>query len=91
MDDAMEEFRLFPGINEAWELVRTGLVVIRETLYKLEVWHSFSNNEIPFYVATYVQEQGVWKRMPDAPFAEGPNEDEALRRAMAFLSERLAA
>src|ERR1700746_3179538 len=37
-NNAFEDYRNFPGITEAWELERTGLVVIREELYKLELW-----------------------------------------------------
>lgn len=90
-DNAIKDFRMFPGITEAWELVRTGLIVIKEELYKLELWHSYSNPDVPYYVAIYIQEKGAWKRISDPPFASGRNGDEALRDAMVFLSERLAA
>jgi hypothetical protein len=89
--NALEDFRAFEGINEAWELVRTGLVVIREKSYKLELWHSYSNPDIAYYVSIYIQENGMWRRMPDPPFSVGLNGDEALREAMAFLLERVAA
>ena len=36
-DNAFKDFRLFPAISEAWELTRSGLVIIREELYKLEL------------------------------------------------------
>jgi hypothetical protein len=90
-NNAIADFRNFPGITEAWELVRTGLIVINEQLYKLELWHSHSNPDIPYYVAIHIQEKGIWKRISDPPFATGRNGDEALRDAMVFLSERLAA
>jgi hypothetical protein len=90
-DNALQDFRNFPAISESWELVKTGLVVIREQSYRLELWHSHSNLDIPFYVAIYIIENGVWKRISDPPFATGPSGDEALRDAMAFLTERLAA
>jgi hypothetical protein len=45
----LEYFRNFPNINEAWELVKTGLVVIEEKLYRLELWHSYSNPDIAYY------------------------------------------
>jgi len=90
-NNAFQDFRMFSGITEAWELVRTGLVVIKEELYKLELWHSHANPDVPYYVAIHIQEKGVWKRISDPPFANGRNGDEALRDAMAFLSERLAA
>ena len=89
--DALKDYRMFPAITEAWDLVRTGLVVINEQLYRLELWHSFSNPDVPYYVAIYIQEQGIWKRISDPPFASGRNGDEALRDAMVFLTERLAA
>ena len=89
--NALEDFRLFSSISESWELSRTGLVRIREDLYKLELWHSYSNPDIPFYVSVYIQENGVWRRMPDPPFSVGSEGDQALREAMAFLVERLAA
>jgi len=85
-DNAFEDYRKFPAIAEAWELVRTGLVVINENLYKLELWHSLSNPDIPFYVAIHIQQDDVWKRMPDPPFATGRDGDEALRDAMVFLA-----
>ena len=88
---ALEDFRMFPGILESWELVRTGLIRIREELYKLELWHSYSNPDIPFYVAIYVQESGIWRRMSDPPFSTGADGDQAMREAMAFLAERKAA
>lgn len=91
MGNALADFRTFADINEAWELVRTGLIVIREQLYKLELWHSYSNPDIAHYVAVYIQEKGVWTRMPDPPFSTSPDGDEAMRQAMAFLVERLAA
>jgi hypothetical protein len=90
-NSALEDFRMFPGILESWELTRTGLIRIREELYKLELWHSYSNPDIPFYVAIYVQENGVWRRMSDPPFSISADGDQALREAMAFLAERLAA
>jgi hypothetical protein len=49
-DNAFEDFRLFPPISEAWELMRSGLVIIKEELYKLELWHSYTNPDIPYYV-----------------------------------------
>lgn len=90
-ENALKDFRNFPGITESWELVRTGLVVIREQSFRLELWHSHSNPDIPYYVAIYIREKDVWKRISDPPFASGLSGDEALRDAMVFLSERLAA
>ena len=90
-DNALKDYHLFSGVTEAWELVRTGLVVIKEELYKLELWHSFSNPDVSYYVAIHIQEKGIWKRISDPPFASGRNGDEAMRDALAFLSERLAA
>jgi len=90
-NNAFADYRMFPAISEAWELERSGLVIIREELYKLELWHSHSNPDIPYYVSVYIQKDGMWKRMPDPPFATGHDGDQALRDAMAFLTERLAA
>ena len=89
--NALEDFRMFPGIMESWELVRTGLIRIREELYRLELWHSHSNPDIPFYVSVYVRENGAWRKMPDPPFSTGADGDDAMRQAMAFLAERQAA
>ena len=89
--NALEDFRLFSGISESWELTRTGLVRIREDLYKLELWHSYSNPDIPYYVSVCIQQNDMWRRMPDPPFSVGSEGDQALREAMAFLVERLAA
>ena len=88
---ALEDYRKFPGITEAWELVKTGVVVIREQLYRLELWHSYSNLDIPYYVSVYIQQDGVWKKMPDPIFPIGLDAEQTMREAMAFLSERLAA
>ena len=88
---ALEDFRLISGIAESWELTKTGLIRIREDLYKLELWHSYSNPDIPYYVAVYIQENGMWRRMPDPPFSVGCEGDQAMREAMAFLVDRLAA
>jgi len=90
-DGALKDFRTFPGITEAWELVKTGVVVIREKLYRLELWHSYSNPDISYYVSVYIQQDGVWKKMPDPIFPIGLDGDQTMREAMAFLSERLAA
>ncbi len=90
-DNAFDDFRLFPPISEAWELMRSGLVIIREELYKLELWHSYTNPDIPYYVSISIQKDGTWTKMPDPPFATGRDGDQALRDAMAFLTERLAA
>ena len=90
-DNAFADYRMFPVISEAWELKRTGLVIINEELFKLELWHSYSNQDIPFYVAIYVQENGVWRKMADPPFATGRDGDQALRDAMVVLTERQAA
>lgn len=89
-ENALEDFRLFSGITEAWELVKTGLVVISERSYKLELWHSYSNPDVAYYVATYVQEEGVWRKLPDNNLPIGLSGDEALRTAMAFLVEQAA-
>ena len=90
-ENPLKNFRHFDGINEAWELYRTGLVVANDTKYKLEVWHSYSNPDIPYYVHIFELIDGVWKTVPNAPFTEGPEADIALSSAMAFLSERAAA
>ena len=86
-DNAFANFRLFPAISEAWELTRSGLVIIREELYKLELWHSYSNPDIPYYVSIYIQKNGTWTRMPDPPFATGRDGDQALRDAIG-ISDR---
>lgn len=91
VNSALADFRSFSGITEAWELKQTGLVVLAEEMYKLEVWHSYSNPDIPYYVKIYIQQEGVWKRMPDPPFPVALSGDEAMRTAMAFLAERKAA
>jgi hypothetical protein len=90
-DNSLKEFRNFPGINEAWELIKTGVIVIREQLYRLELWHSYSNPDIPYYVSVSVQQEGVWKKMPDPIFPLGLDAEQTMREAMAFLSERMAA
>jgi hypothetical protein len=90
-NNAFAAYRMFPAISEAWELQRSGLVIINEQLYKLELWHSFSNPDIPYYVSISFLQGDAWKRMPDPPFAIGRDGDQALRDAMTFLTERLAA
>ena len=88
---ALADFRCFNGITEAWELNQTGLVVLAGEMYKLELWHSHSNPDIPYYVSIHVQQDGIWRRMPDPPFPVALTGDEAMRTAMAFLAERKAA
>ena len=88
---ALEDYRKFPGITEAWELVKSGVIVIREQMYRLELWHSYSNLDIPYYVSVYIQQDGVWKKMTDPIFPIGLDAEQTMREAMAFLSERLAA
>jgi hypothetical protein len=88
---ALQDYRNYQGITEAWELVKTGVVVIREQLYRLELWHSFSNPDIAYYVSVYVQQDGVWKKMSDPIFPIGLDANETMSAAMAFLSERMAA
>jgi len=90
-DNGLEDFRNFPGITEAWELVKTGVVVIREQLFRLELWHSYSNPDIAYYVSVYIQQDGLWKKMSDPIFPIGLDGDQTMREAMAFLSERMAA
>ena len=90
-ENSLKNFRRFEGLTEAWELSKTGLVVVREKMYKLELWHSVSNPDIPFYVHIFEMQDGVWRKMKDAPFAEGPEADIALGTAMSFLSEKAAA
>lgn len=89
-DDALQSYRSFPGINESWELMKTGLIVIAGESYRLELWHSYSDPDIAFYVSIYTQQDGVWKKIADPLFPIAPSGDEALRTAMAFLSERKA-
>ena len=88
---SLEEFRNFPGITESWELIKTGVIVIREQMYRLELWHSFSNPDIAYYVSVYVQENGMWKKMSDPIFPTGLDANQTMSSAMALLSERLAA
>lgn len=90
-DNAFQDFRIFQPISEAWESMRSGLVVIREEVYKPELWHSYANPDISYYVSISMQKDGTWTKMADPPFATGRDGDQALRDAMAFLSERLAA
>lgn len=87
----LADFRSFSGISEAWELVQTGLIVLGGEMYKLEAWHSHSNPDIPYYVSIHIQQDGVWRRMPDPPFTVAMSADDAMRTAMAFLAERQAA
>jgi hypothetical protein len=88
---ALEQYRNYSGINESWELVKTGLIVIREQAYRLELWYSFSNPDIAYYVSVYVQDGGMWKKMPDPIFPTGLDANQTMSAAMAFLSERMAA
>jgi hypothetical protein len=88
---ALEEYRNYPGITESWELVKTGIIVIREQMYRLELWHSFSNPDIAYYVSIYVQEGGMWKKMPDPIFPIGLDANQTMSSAMALISERMAA
>lgn len=90
-DNPLQEFRCYSAISESWELMRTGMVMIAGEMYKLELWQSYSNPDASFFVAIYVQQDGVWHRMKDSPFPLAPDADEAMRRAMAFLAEREAA
>ncbi len=88
--NALADYRMFDGIAESWELVKTGLIVISGTMYKLELWHSYSNPDIPYYVSIYTEQDGLWRRMSNPPFPVAPSADDALRSAMAFLCERAA-
>ena len=88
--NALEDYREFAGITEAWELVKTGLIVIAGVSYKLELWHSYSNPDIGYYVATYIQENGVWRKLAERSLPIGLSGEEALRTAMAFLAEQHA-
>ena len=90
-ENPLQNFRHFDGLTEAWELQKTGLVVVGEEMYKLELWHSFSNPDIAYYVHIFEMKDGIWRKMKDAPFAEGPEADIAMGTAMSFLSERAAA
>jgi hypothetical protein len=90
-ENPLKNFRHFDGITEAWELHRTGLVVVNDTRYKLELWHSYANPDIPYYVHIFELMNGVWTKLPDAPFSEGLEADIALSTAMSFLSEKAAA
>lgn len=89
--NALEDFRMFPGVTESWELVRTGLVVIAGESYRLELWHCYSNPDIPYYVSIYTEQDGGWKRMPNPSFPTALSAEEAMRTAMAFLCEDKAA
>jgi len=62
-----------------------------ELVIKLKPCPLCLEQRVPYYVAISIQEQGTWKRISDPPFATGRNGDEALRDAMVFLTERLAA
>jgi hypothetical protein len=91
-ENALEDFRMFPGITESWELVQTGLVVIDGESHRLELWHCHSNPDIPYFVSVYVEQDGVWRKKAASPnFPIAPSAEEAMRTAMAFLSEEKAA
>ncbi len=90
-EGALQSYRSFAGITESWELEKTGLIVIAEESYRLELWHSYSDPDLGYYVSIYVQQDGVWKKLGEPIFPMAPTGDEALRTAMAFLSERRAA
>ena len=89
--NALEDYRNYSEISESWELIKTGAIAIREQMYRLELWHSFSNPDIAYFVSVYVQEGGVWKKMSDPIFPIGLDANQTMSSAMAFLSERLAA
>lgn len=90
-ENPLKNYRHFDGITEAWELQRTCLVVVNDTGYKLEVWHSYSNPDIPYYVHIFELVDGVWRKIPEAPISEGPEAEIALSTAMSYLSEKAAA
>ncbi len=90
-ENPLQNFRHFQGITEAWELVKTGIIVVNNETYKLELWHSHSNPDTPYYVPIFIMQDGAWRKWADAPFSEGPEPDIALSTAMAFLSEKAAA
>jgi len=90
-ENALKDFRRYSGISECWELIKSAIIVVSDTTYRLELWHSYSNPDVPYYVSVYIQEEGAWKKMPDAPFSIGPDAELALGNALAILSERTAA
>ena len=90
-ENALKDFRRYKGLTEAWELVKIGLIAVAGKMYRLELWHSYSNPDIPYYVSIYIQQDGMWKHMPNAPFSAAPDPEIALGTAMAFLSDGAAA
>jgi hypothetical protein len=90
-DNPLKNFRHFEGITEAWELIKTGIIVANGKTYKLELWHSHSNPDLPYYVPIFIMQDGIWKKWAEAPLSEGLEPEIALSTAMAFLSENAAA
>jgi len=88
--DALADYRIFSGIIESWELVRTGFINVNGVFYRLELLHSFSNLDTPFGVLVYTAESGVWRRL-DLAIMTGLDADTAMRSAMEYVVTKAAA
>ena len=102
MPNPLEKWKEF-NLSEAYEVVKTAIVVMDERTYRIEVLKSYWNPNDPFNTRAWVdedltvqptypegakrQEMTVWVDY-DLPWTSRKDADAALAQALGFLAER---
>ena len=102
MRDALEMWKKF-RLSEAYEVVKTAVVVIGRRTYRIEVLRSYWNPKVPFTTRAWVEEtviltpkdskgakpedRQLWVRY-DLPGADEGDPDSALTQALDRLAEQ---
>ncbi len=85
MPNPLENWRQFK-LSEAYEVVKTAVVVMNERTYRIEVLKSYWNPNDPFNTRAWIKRDGTWVEY-DLPWTSRPDADSALAQALGFLSE----
>jgi hypothetical protein len=91
MSDPLADYQNFRAFSEAYEVVRTAVVLMHERTFRVEILRCYSNISTPYVARYWVQEEiGKYKRTWvafDAGWVARPNPVSAMAQALGFLAQ----
>ncbi len=82
MSDALENYKKYPNLTEAYEVVQTVEVVVNKRIYQIEVLKCYSNPPI-HYEISYWELEHVYLQ-PSYPRSDGPQGPDASNDTVVF-------